>query len=61
MTNKGIPYIDNSGNIIVPFNADPKYHYWNGGQHLSKSMQEIKAPAEVSRKHMEKPCHGNSA
>jgi len=60
MTDKGIPYIDTSGNIIVPFNADPKYHFWNGGQHLSKTMQEINAPEDVWRKHMEIPYPGDA-
>jgi hypothetical protein len=61
MTDKAIPYIDNSGNIIVPFNSDLKYHFWNGGQHLSDTLIELNAAEDVWRKHVhQKPYPGNA-
>lgn len=42
MIEKSMPYIDSSGNLIVPFSTDPQYHYWNGGQPLSATLQEMK-------------------
>ena len=38
MTNKGTPDIDHTGTMIIPFNTDPKYYYWNGGQPLSDTL-----------------------
>ena len=42
MTQKDSPYIDNTGTIIIPFNADPKYHYWNGGQSVNRNHDRAK-------------------
>ena len=42
MPPKDSPYIDPTGTIIIPFAADPKYHYWNGGQPLSETQRELK-------------------
>jgi hypothetical protein len=61
MTPNGSPYIDNSGAIIVPFNADEKYHYWNGGQHLSDTMVELNVSGNIWRNHTTKPYPGNAA
>ena len=61
MTNKDNPYIDHTGTIIIPFNADPKYHYWNGGQRLSETLLELNVPEDIWKKHSEKPYLGNTA
>lgn len=61
MTKKGSPYIDNSENMVIPFNADPKYHYWNGGQPLSDTLMELNTPEDIWSKHIEKPYPGNVA
>ena len=61
MTNEGIPYIDHNGIIIIPFNSDPKYHYWNGGQPLSATLLELNAPEDVWKKHIQlKPYPGDA-
>jgi autonomous glycyl radical cofactor GrcA len=54
MTNNNSPYIDHAGNIIVPFNSDSKYHFWNGGQHLSVTLLELNATEDVWKKHIKK-------
>jgi hypothetical protein len=55
MIHKTTPCIDDSGNIIIPFNSDPKYQYWNGGQPLSVTLQEMNITEDVWKKHTEKP------
>jgi hypothetical protein len=47
MTNKSIPYIDNSGTIIIPSNSDQKYHYWNGGQPLTETLLELNVSENI--------------
>ena len=37
-----IPYFDKCGDIVIPFDCDPKYHWWNGGQSISKTINELK-------------------
>ncbi|MFH1076252.1 MAG: hypothetical protein V1753_05335 [Pseudomonadota bacterium] len=49
-----------TGAIIIPFNADQKYHFWNGGQHLSDTLMELNAPEDIWGKHIEKPYSGNT-
>jgi hypothetical protein len=60
MTQKGSPYIDHTGTIIIPFDTDQKYHYWNGGQNLSETLMELKAPQDVWNKHTLKPYPGDA-
>jgi hypothetical protein len=48
MTKQGIPYIDHNGTIITPFNADPKYHYRNGGQPYP---YDLSAPLQLGIEH----------
>ncbi len=61
MSNNNAPYIDQAGNIIIPFDADHKYHYWNGGQNLSVTLQELNAPKEVWVRYVKKPYPGDAA
>jgi len=61
MTKKNIPYIDNTGSIIIPSNADPKYHYWNGGQSLLQTLMELNVTEDIWNKYTEKPYPGNAA
>ena len=61
MPQKDSPYIDHAGTIIIPFNADPKYHYWNGGQPLSQTMIELNITKDIWGKHTVKPYPENAA
>lgn len=39
------PYIDDKDELIIPFDSDPKYHWWRPcGQSMAVTMREIKAP-----------------
>ena len=60
MTDNGAPYIDNPGNLVIPFNADQKYHYWNGGQPLSETLIELNTTKDIWGNHTEKPYPGNA-
>jgi hypothetical protein len=42
------PYVNARGELIIPFECNPKYHYWKpGGQSLAQTLTELSAPAEV--------------
>jgi hypothetical protein len=59
MAPKSSPHIHHTGDIIIPFSADSKYHYWNGGQHLTDTLMELGTPEDIWGKHTEKPYPGN--
>jgi hypothetical protein len=60
MTPKDSPYIDPTGAMIIPFSADLKYHFWNGGQPILKTLLELNASEDVWGKHTEDPYPGNT-
>jgi hypothetical protein len=41
------PYIDRYGVLVIPFNSEPKYHWWAGGQTILETLRELRAPKEV--------------
>ena len=61
MPPKDSPYIDTTGTIIIPFTADSKYHYWNGGQPLSETLMELNTTKDIWGNHTEKPYPENAA
>ena len=61
MSDQDKPYIDANGTIVIPFNINQKYHFWNGGQPLSVTLQELNATEDIWNKHVEKPYPGNPA
>jgi hypothetical protein len=47
------PYINGRGELIIPFNADSRYHYWKpGGQSIAETLMELNAPPEVWRRYV---------
>lgn len=47
------PYINDRGELIIPFDADPRYHWWKlGGQSLAQTLAELDAPPEVWRRYV---------
>jgi len=36
------PYLTAGGTLVIPFNSDPKFHYWNGGQKVAKTMASLR-------------------
>lgn len=41
------PYIDRRGDLIIPFESNPKYHYWADGQELFQTLMELKVCKEI--------------
>ena len=35
------PYVTEFGVLVIPWNSDQKYHYWNGGQSLCNTLKEL--------------------
>lgn len=35
------PYVTDSGILVIPFNSDKKYHYWNSGQSVCDTLKEL--------------------
>lgn len=35
------PYIASNGDLVIPFDSDPKYHWWNGGQGVEQTRTEL--------------------
>jgi hypothetical protein len=46
-----VPYITPNGDLVIPFDSDPKYHWWKpGGQSVACTRAEVLARvAEVER------------
>jgi hypothetical protein len=37
------PYLTPGGDLVIPFDSDPKYHWWKGGQSVKTTIAELKA------------------
>ena len=60
MAPKTAPYIHSTGDLIIPFSSDQKYHFWNDGQHLCDTLIELNAPEDVWVNHTDKPYPGKT-
>jgi hypothetical protein len=36
-----LPYVDNRGRLVIPFDCPPKYRYWSGGQSVKETLKEL--------------------
>ncbi len=36
-----LPYVDGP-NVVIPFESDGRYHWWNGGQRLEETEKSIR-------------------
>lgn len=51
------PYITDDGELVVPFDADPKYQYWKPcGQSLFETLRELKVSEEIWNKYVQEDC-----
>ena len=39
------PYFTADGTLRIPFDCDPKYHWWKGGQSMKKTIAELRGEA----------------
>lgn len=46
------PYINDRGELIIPFSSDPRFHWWAGGQSIAETLQELNAPPDVWRRYV---------
>lgn len=37
-----LPFLDVDGGLVIPFNSDPRFHWWNGGQLPSVTEKELR-------------------
>src|SRR3990167_4044707 len=35
------PFVADFGVLVIPYNSDKKYHYWNGGQGVCVTLKEL--------------------
>ncbi|HOO41320.1 MAG TPA: hypothetical protein PK653_07745 [Syntrophales bacterium] len=51
-----LPYISDAGDLVIPFDADPRFHYWKPcGQSIFETLRELGASKEVWRKYVNDP------
>lgn len=50
------PYISKDGELIIPADSDPRFHYWKKcGQSVAETLRELKAPDWVWKKYIDTP------
>lgn len=47
------PYLNTQNELIIPFTADRRYHWWNGGQSIRATLLELDAPADILGRYVE--------
>ena len=52
LLNLPYPYINSGGELIIPTDAPPQYHW----QDKEKTLRELKASPDVWKRNMFKPC-----
>jgi hypothetical protein len=51
-----LPYINDQGDLVIPFDCPERYHYWkNGALTLSKILEELNAPPVIIAKYTKSP------
>ena len=46
------PYLTLGGDLVIPFDSDPKYHWWKGGQSVKATRAELEAARDQQTQHM---------
>ena len=47
------PYLTPTGDLVIPMDSHPKYHYWRGGQDLLETLLELGADEETIRRYVD--------
>ena len=42
-----VPYLTPGGTLVIPFDSDPKYHWWKTGQSVEQTRSEVLARIKV--------------
>jgi len=50
-TGRGLrqPYLTAGGDLVIPFDSDPKYHWWKGGQSVKQTLAEVRTRLEAEK------------
>ena len=46
------PYLTPGGDLVIPFDGDPKYHWWKGRQSVKATRAELDAACDQETQHM---------
>ena len=46
------PYINDRGELIIPSNSNPRYHWWADGQSIAHTLAELNAPPDVWQRYV---------
>jgi hypothetical protein len=49
------PYMNKDGTLVIPFDSNPQYHWWAGGQSIADTLAELSVPTEVWEQYSSKP------
>jgi hypothetical protein len=44
-----LPFLTPGGTLSIPFDSDPNYHWWKGGQSVEQTRAEVVARMEAER------------
>ncbi len=47
------PYLTETGELIILSDAAIEYRWWNGGQSVKKTLEELNAPEEVMDRYID--------
>jgi hypothetical protein len=47
-----MPYIDATRTLVIPFESDPKYHWWAGGQTIAATLTDLGASPDVRARYV---------
>ena len=45
------PYINEQGILVIPFDSEPRFHWWADGQSMIETLKELDAPDEIFAKY----------
>ena len=46
------PYIDVNGDLVIPFDCEPRFKWWTGGQPVYETLLELGASDETIRRYI---------
>ena len=47
-----IPYLTENGELVISSDAPSKYKWWDGGQSVKETLEELEASEEVMHRHI---------
>ncbi|HUK57469.1 MAG TPA: hypothetical protein VLY20_12520 [Nitrospiria bacterium] len=46
-----MPFLRANNDLVIPFDADLRFHWWAGGQSIAETLRELNALPEVMRRY----------